>query len=246
MKLSLKQKYELYQEAVQSVDFEVDFLQKIYKKTYQRAPSILREDFSGSSALSLYFSEKTKMKAYAIDLDSEPLEFARLKGNNTKVIFRQENVLETKIKAELIVAFNFSYCIFKERFFLLNYFKNVKKTLLKEGLFLLDFFFGPEAYEVGEESKKLKKNNKYYWACESYNALTGEGVFSIHFLVDSQLHKRVFRYDWRLWQPFELKDLLLEAGFSEISFYIENEQDRYVLKNNLAFEGCQLGYLIAR
>jgi hypothetical protein len=243
--MTLDEKYYFYEKSVQNVDFEVDFLELLYKKFFLTTPQIFREDFSGSSLLSLEYSKRFSQKAFCIDLDPEPLNFGKKRANKW-MTFCQEDVVQTKVQANIIAAFNFSYCIFKKRSELLKYFINVKKTLLKEGFFILDFFGGNEAFLEIRESKKISKEETYYWECEKFNALNQEGIFSIHYKKKSQpIEKRVFSYDWRLWSPVELRDLLEESGFKNISFYLE-EDDEYVLKQEETMEGCFLGYLVAR
>jgi len=39
------------------------------------------------------------------------------------------------------------------------------------------------------------------------------------------MHKNVFTYDWRFWMLPEIKDLLLEAGFSEVKTYWEGDDE---------------------
>ena len=41
-------KYEYYSNAVQSCDNDVLFLRKVYKHFYEKAPTVLREDFCGT------------------------------------------------------------------------------------------------------------------------------------------------------------------------------------------------------
>lgn len=243
--MTLDEKYSFYEKSVQNVDFEIDFLEMIYEKFFATKPKIFREDFAGSCLLSLEYSKRFSQQAFCVDLDPEPLNFAKKRSNQFMTLC-QENVLHTNIQANIIAAFNFSYCIFKKRRDILQYFINVKKTLLKEGFFILDFFGGNEAFLEIKESKKISKDETYYWECEQFNALTQEGIFSIHYKKKLQpIEKRVFSYDWRMWSPVELKELLEEAGFKEISFYLEDD-DQYILKTRETVEGCYLGYLVAR
>ena len=62
----------------------------------------------------------------------------------------------------------------------------------------------------------------YFWDQDSYDPLTNEAQFYIHFQRKGEKKRqKVFSYDWRLWQPQEVKDLLLEVGFSRVDFYWE-------------------------
>jgi hypothetical protein len=39
------------------------------------------------------------------------------------------------------------------------------------------------------------------------------------------MHKNVFTYDWRFWMMPEVRDIMLEAGFSEVTAYWEGDDD---------------------
>ena len=71
-------KYKLYEEAVQNVDFEVDFYASMFKKYSKRQCNILREDFSASAKISQEWVKKNKNNiSYAIDLDKKILDYAK-------------------------------------------------------------------------------------------------------------------------------------------------------------------------
>ena len=42
---------------------------------------------------------------------------------------------------------------------------------------------------------------------------------------DGSSRKNVFSYDWRLWTAPEIKEILLEIGFKQVTFYWEQEDD---------------------
>ena len=128
--------------------------------------------------------------------------------------------------ADIIVAFNFSYFIFKTRSQLLKYFKSVRKGLKKDGVFYIDLFGGPDSYKVLEEMRELDGYN-YYWDCQKFDALTNECLFAIHFKPDGRKKfKNVFTYDWRMWGIAELKDILIDAGFKMVQSFWEGEDGK--------------------
>ena len=51
----------------------------------------------------------------------------------------------TKPKADLTCAMNFSYCVFKTRRELLEYFRAARASLVDDGLFVMDLHGGSEA-----------------------------------------------------------------------------------------------------
>jgi hypothetical protein len=75
------------------------------------------------------------------------------------------------------------------------------------------------------EEKTKHGTHNYYWDCDKYNPLTGEVLYYIHFKKDGYKHKQVFTYDWRMWQPMELREILEEAGFKSSVIYWEGDDE---------------------
>ena len=230
--LSLRQKYDFYERSVQNPEGEVDFMLKEYKRFYGHPPYVLREDFCGTGAISCNWVEQNKQNyAWGVDLDDEPIEMGKerhysklSKKEQERMIYLNENVLKTSApKVEVICAFNFSYWIFKKRKELLKYFKSVRKSLTKQGVFFLDLFAGPESQKLITDKKKLK-NLTYFWECQHFNPLNHDCTFAIHFKDhQGKKHENVFTYHWRMWTMPELRDLLEEAGFSKTVVYWEGD-----------------------
>lgn len=195
----------------------------------------MREDFCGTGAISCDWVKKDKKsEAYGIDLDPEPVDigkerhFSKLTRDQQKRMhYCLENVLKVKTpKMDVICAFNFSYFFFKERKDLLNYFKSVRKSLKSEGMFFVDIFGGPESQKLVTD-KKVLKGLTYYWECQKFNPITHECLFAIHFKDNKgKLHRNVFTYDWRFWIMPEVRDVMLEAGFSKVLAYWEGDDDK--------------------
>jgi hypothetical protein len=56
--------------------------------------------------------------------------------------------------------------------------------------------------------------------------VTGRAVCHIHFkFPDGSKIKRAFSYEWRLWTLPELREILEEAGFSNVAVYWEGEDE---------------------
>ncbi len=234
-KLSVNEKYRLYEASVQNPEADIKFINKVYEAHYNKKPFTLREDFCGTGKLACeWVKQSPKHNSHGIDLDLEPITygvdhhyFALTEKEQERVKYIRGNVLDPHIfETDVIVAFNFSYFFFKDRQKLLEYFKSVKKSFHKgtKGAFFIDLFGGTEARKLSEESVK-HKSHTYYWECESYNPLTAECFYSIHFKDHKSniKYKRVFTYDWRMWDNRELVDLLSEAGFSTIKTFWEGE-----------------------
>ena len=61
---------------------------------------------------------------------------------------------------------------------------------------------------------------------EIYHPVTGDVVNHIHFkFPDGTKIKKAFTYEWRLWTLPELRELLLEAGFREVTVYWEGTDE---------------------
>jgi SAM-dependent methyltransferase len=229
-KLSRDEKYRLYLASVQNPAADIKFINKEYKSIYGKTPLVLREDFCGTGMMACEWVEQSAdHKAYGIDLDMEPLSFGvvnhydDLKADEqARMKYINGNVMtDYDFKTDIVVAFNFSYYLFKKRADLLKYFTQVRKHLKKDGAFFIDLFGGTEARQELEESVK-HKNHTYYWDCAKYNPLTAECLYHIHFKTkDGVKHEKAFTYDWRMWDARELQDILEDAGFSKCHIYWE-------------------------
>ena len=232
-KLSVDKKYKLYESSVQCIGADVDFINKEYKKVYKKSPLTLREDFGGTGALACEWTTQSKDHfSWAVDLDDEPMKYGKENHyvklddvQKTRVQYIKANVLEPqKFKADVIVAFNFSYFIFKERKMLLNYFKEARKGLNKDGIFMVDIFGGTECRDSMVEETE-HDDHSYFWDCDKYNPLTNEVLYYIHFEQDGKRYDKAFTYDWRMWTVAEIKDIMLEAGFSKTITYWEGDDE---------------------
>eukprot|EP00769_Ergobibamus_cyprinoides_P000443 gnl/Ergobibamus_cyprinoides/1441.p1 GENE.gnl/Ergobibamus_cyprinoides/1441~~gnl/Ergobibamus_cyprinoides/1441.p1 ORF type:complete len:212 (+),score=13.66 gnl/Ergobibamus_cyprinoides/1441:264-899(+) len=57
----------------------------------------------------------------------------------------------------------------------------------------------------------------YVWEQQSFNALTGDAVCNMHFAFPNcQFAPCAFSYDWRLWTAAEIREAMLEVGFSRV------------------------------
>ena len=227
-------KYKYYEASVQNTGADVDFINETYKKIRGKGPKLLREDFCGTGKLMCDWVEQSpEHMAFGLDLDPEPVEYGKknhlsklTQDQQKRVSFHLQDVLKSKeFSADVTVAFNFSYFIFKEREVLKKYFKNVKKSLKKNGIFILDLFGGPESMTILEEETEHDEFS-YFWDCDKFNPITNECLFGIHFKPKGEKKKRfAFTYDWRMWGMSELVDLLKEVGFENVRTYWEEDGD---------------------
>ena len=234
-KLPTFDKYFYYKQAVQAPLEDIYFFNKTYKNLYKKKARVFREDFCGTFYIAYHWvKQNPKNKAIAIDKDPLPLSYgqkhhkSQLKPEQQKrLTVLNKDILESKLpKADIISVSNFSYFILKERELMLQYFKNVRKSLNKKGLFITDVVGGPACEGVMEEETKYK-GFSYYWDQDFFNPISRIAHFYIHFKRKAEKKKRLrqFSYEWRLWTLPELKDILKEAGFSKVFVYWE-ESDK--------------------
>ncbi|MCY2961561.1 MAG: class I SAM-dependent methyltransferase [Planctomycetota bacterium] len=223
-------KYELYQLAVQSPEHDLAFVARHYRRERGREPLHLREDFCGTAFLSATWVKGHKDRtAEGYDLDATTLAWSRehnlapLGAAAQRVALHQRDVrVRGDRPADIRLAQNFSYCIFKTRAEMVEYFRCVHRGLAKDGLFALDIYGGTEATEEMEEERKVEGGFTYVWDQHRYLPGTNDYTCHIHFRFrDGTEMKRAFTYEWRFWSMPEIKELLREAGFRDVRSYFE-------------------------
>lgn len=223
-------RHDLYQKSVQDVGWEVGFLERVFRDIRGRSPLSLREDFCGTAlAACEWVRRDARRTAIGVDLDTEVLDWGRehnlskLSPAATKRIHLvQQDVLTVQTDpVDLLLAFNFSYWIFKDRATLRQYFRRAREALKQDGLFMIDAYGGSDAYLEMRERDDLGRFT-YIWDQADYDPVSGDTTCHIHFAFpDGSRLNRAFTYHWRLWTLPELRELLSEAGFSAISVFLE-------------------------
>ena len=227
-------KYSLYLQAVQSPEEDVKFFRKVYLElNHKKEPTILREDFCGSFALSCEWVKlRDHYKAIAVDLDKEPLDWGHKhhlqalnpeRQKRLQVVQEDVRTFRKREKSDIIVAPNFSSSFFHHRSTMKTYLENVYRGLGKKGVFLIDTFGGSECMLPNEEETQHKDLGfSYFWDQESFDPITNIGRFHIHFrLKNGRFLKKAFSYSFRLWALPELREILTEVGFKETYIYWE-------------------------
>jgi len=224
----------LYEQSVQCVESEIDFVDETFQKLRGRKAELLREDFCGTANTSCEWIRRRKTnKAIAVDLNEEVLEWGRLHkvGKLTeeqakRVTLINDNVMTVKTdKVDAALAMNFSYWIFEDRPTMIKYFKRIHNTLVDDGILFLDAFGGYEAYQEMKERTEYDKFT-YVWDQESYDPVTGHCVCRIHFkFKDGSKINKAFSYEGRLWSLPELTEMLTEAGFKATVYWEGTDED---------------------
>jgi SAM-dependent methyltransferase len=229
-----------YEASVQNVDADIDFARKVYRARHHRVFHRLREDFCGTAALACRWAELGKNNvAWGIDLDATTLDWgrerhlARLEEAADRVNLLLGDVRTVKSpKVDVVMALNFSYFVFKQREDLVDYFRNVRKSLRKGGMFILDIFGGCDSMEeqiekTRHEASKAPDGTRipaftYLWEQDRFNPVDHHILCHIHFKPrGGKTLRKAFTYDWRLWMVPEIRDVLAEAGFRSSDVYTE-------------------------
>lgn len=233
-------KYHLYENSVQSPEAHIELLAQICTEVGRKESRRMREDFCGTAQLSCHWvATHPENTAIGLDLDPEPLSYGlknnvgRLKANQRpRVKLLRKNVLTRGPgKFDLVVAGNFSFFIFKKREVLLEYFRCVRSSLAKGGVFTLEMAGGPGMIAPAREYRTIPIPGagkvRYTWHQRKFDPITHDALYSIHFtLPNGKKFNHAFEYDWRLWTIPEVRDALIEAGFRETAVYWEKE-DRH-------------------
>jgi SAM-dependent methyltransferase len=226
--------HDLYEEAVQAVDVEVEFLDATFRSLRGRKPISFREDFCGTASAACEWVRSSQDR-FAIGVDNDPdvLDWGRRhrvsrlpEVDRARLRLLEDDVRTVRTdRVDLIGAFNFSYFMFKTRDELRRYFASCREALNDDGVLFIDAFGGPEAISVQKEKTKYDYFT-YIWDQAEFNPVNSNIVCHIHFkFPDGSKIKRAFTYDWRMWTLPELRELLLEAGFSTARVYWEGEDE---------------------
>lgn len=237
--------HSLYEAAVQSVDADLDFIERVYRwHNGGERPRLLREDFCGTASLACSWAgRRRENRAWGVDLHPPTLEWGREhrlqplgKAAERVELLCQDVRDPSPARVDAVAALNFSFCIFKERAELGGYFAKVHDALRPGGVLVLDLFGGTESCtELEEESEKEAVDEPdgrkvrpftYVWEQARFNPIDHHILCHIHFrLRGGRTIRRAFTYDWRLWTLPELRDLLEEAGFDSSEVYAEGWDD---------------------
>jgi hypothetical protein len=229
----------LYQQAVQDVDAEIDFVEQTWSELRQRPATLLREDFCGTANTACEWIVRDEShQAIGVDLDGEVLDWGYLNNlaqleeeQQERIELLNEDVLQTRPGlADIILAMNFSYYLFLSRDDLRDYFANALDGLVSDGILFLDAYGGYEAPMVLTESRECQDADgnefTYIWDQAVFNPIDSCMTCHIHFeFPDKSRMENAFSYHWRLWTLPELREILYEAGFSVVDIYWEGTDE---------------------
>lgn len=223
-------KHAFYQQAVQCVEAEIDFVTETFRQLRQRPAVSLREDFCGTAQTTCEWVKRgDDHQGYAVDFDPLVLQWGE--QNNVSRLDQEQqqrlhlindDVLQVDTpQMDMVLAMNFSYFIFMTRTEMGRYFQSVHQSLATDGVFFLDAFGGYEAAKELTEERDCD-GFTYIWEQASFNPITAAMQCYIHFVTDDGVRMdRAFSYFWRLWTLPEITELLTESGFAQVDVYWE-------------------------
>jgi SAM-dependent methyltransferase len=224
-----RDRHELYQVAVQSPDHDVAFIDGVFRRKNGRLPRLLREDFCGTAYLSAHWVRARRdNRVVAVDHHAATLDWGRIHNvrplgpdaSRVKLVHADvRRVLRPTV--DVVVAFNYSYFVFKERRDLLDYFRGVRRGLRSDGIFALDIFGGSDT-QAETTDKTPHDGFTLVWEQRAFDPLANRTRYFIHFEFDKGPPiKKAFSYDWRMWSIPEVHDVLRDAGFRHFDVYWE-------------------------
>jgi SAM-dependent methyltransferase len=165
--------------------------------------------------------------AVVVDLDGDALNACRDVGG---IDVRCGDVLSMldQDATDVIFVGNFSIGYIHTRRALMRYLVASRRRLARGGIFVCDLYGGPGAWRLGGLSRRFSCENgdtiHYYWSHEAADPLSGMVENTVSFRVERageivEELRDAFRYRWRLWALAELREAMLEAGFSSVEIY---------------------------
>jgi len=228
----LADRHHCYELSVQCAEAEIDFVVDTFKGLRGRDATRLREDFCGTANVCCEWVRRDKRNtAIGVDLDPEVLGWGRdnrlsalNKTERSRVKLVEDNVLTADTpKTDILLAMNFSYWLLQERAALLQYFKSARKHLVKDGIMFLDAYGGYDSFREIDEEREIDDGGDgftYIWDQAHFNPVNNHVECHIHFAFpDGSVMENAFSYHWRMYTLPEIRDLLLEAGFSNVTVF---------------------------
>ncbi len=255
-------RHELYEASVQDPETELEFVGETFESLTGRPLRSIREDFCGTANTACHWVRSgPDRSAIGVDLDGDVLEWGRSHhlasldaGQAERIRLMQDNVMTVATEpVDAVLAMNFSYYLFTTRELLRSYFERVREGLVDDGILFLDAFGGYDAHRELEERTEYD-DFTYVWDQASFDPIHHHMTCLIHFeFPDGSEMRRAFEYYWRLWTLPEIRELLVEAGYSEVTVYWEGT-DEETGEGDGIYEPAETGdadagwicYLVAR
>lgn len=259
---ALADRHVLYEASVQDPETELEFVAETFSELTGRAMRRIREDFCGTAnTASHWVSLDPGNQAIAVDLDADTLAWGQShhidalsadQRSRIRLVQADVNAVDSE-PVDAILAMNFSYYLFTSRQSLRQYFERARSALVDDGILFLDAFGGYDAHRELEERTEYDEFT-YVWDQASFDPISHAMTCRIHFeFPDGSEMSNAFEYHWRLWTLPEIRELLLEAGFSQASIYWEGTDEEtgegdgiYTVSETGDADAGWICYLVAR
>lgn len=259
---AMADRHVLYEASVQDPETELEFVAETFFELTGRDLRRIREDFCGTAnTASHWVSLDPRNQAIGVDLDADTLAWGQSHHVDTlsadqrsriRLIQADVNTVDSE-PVDAILAMNFSYYLFTSRQTLRHYFERARSALVDDGILFLDAFGGYDAHRELEERTEYDEFT-YVWDQASFDPISHAMTCRIHFeFPDGSEMANAFEYHWRLWTLPEIRELLLEAGFSQASIYWEGTDEEtgegdgvYTASETGDADAGWICYLIAR
>lgn len=229
-------RFALYERAVQCPEHELGFFRRVFRSARGREPLTLREDFSGTAAVSVAWVESGRDKeAWAVDHDEECLTWAREhhlprldEDARARLHLINDDVRSAaEVPVDLIAAENFSWCLFKTRPELKSYLEVARENLNDEGALIFDVQGGPWTQGEGmTERRELDDGVVMEWFHERFDPVTHTARYRMSFARGDDRIDDAFTYDFRHWTLPEVVELCREAGFERVETWWQHEEGK--------------------
>jgi hypothetical protein len=216
-------RFALYERAVQHPAHEVKLFASLFASRRGRPLRTLREDFSGTAAVSAaWVASADDRAAWAVDHDDDALAWCRAHhlpplgdaAVRLSLVHDDVRCLSTP-PVDLLCAENFSYSVFTDRTSLGGYLEVAYSNLVDDGVMVIDVQGGPAVLREGHTERREHDGFFMEWEHARFDPITQRVLFHMHFEQDGERLERAFTYDWRLWSIPELRELMADAGFAD-------------------------------
>lgn len=250
---------DLYRLAVQHPLAEVAFIERCWSHFHGDAsePMLLREDFAGTCAVAAaWCASDPDRQAMAIELDEPTAQWAAERFDDPDLHILVADVMAVDEPAvDVTVALNFSTLIYHDRSALLAYLSHARRCLTPGGLLILDLFGGDTVAKPIVQRRSIDPDEggfepfDYVWDQGAVDPETRRIRCLIHFeWGDDRRLSDAFLYDWRLWEPAEVVEAAMEAGFAESALWVPagGHGGRYEPAINPPAGPDWVGYVVCR
>lgn len=238
-------RHRLYEEAVQSPEHDLRFLERAYARHVGGWPRTLREDFCGTALLASRFVESDdEREALGVDLDPGALADADHGLDDEErerlVLWRADVRARGERAHDLVVAMNFSWAVLDDDA-LDAYLATARAGC--DGLLALELFGGP-ALERPRRDAHRCDGFTYVWEQLAFDGRHLDAALSF-VLDDGTELERAFCYRFVLRPLDDVRARLRRAGFDAVHLYVEDARGRRALRRRDPKAELFRGFLIA-